>query len=101
MKTLGLIFLIAKLSVLSPDNVSRYINRQGIAHPNIVLAQSIQECGYDYGSYNARFRNNLFGMKGGSKTEDNKYGYAIDNEWFHDLALSTQVVVKKSDICYQ
>ena len=28
-------------------------------------------------------------------------GYSIDKDWFHDLALQTQVVIKKSDICYQ
>ena len=28
-------------------------------------------------------------------------GYAIDQDWLHDAALVTQVVVKKSDICYQ
>ncbi len=30
-----------------------------------------------------------------------KYGYAIDIEWMHELALQTQVVKKESDICYQ
>ena len=85
MKTLGLIFLIAKLSVLSPDNVSRYINRHDIAHPNIVLAQTIQECGYSYDSYNARCRNNICGMKGGEKDDDNKYGYAIYDHWFDSI----------------
>jgi hypothetical protein len=28
-------------------------------------------------------------------------GFAIDQGWFHDLALLTQVVIKQSDICYQ
>jgi len=28
-------------------------------------------------------------------------GYQIDNEWFHELALVTQVVIKQSRICYQ
>jgi len=32
---------------------------------------------------------------------ENKLGYAIDENWFHDLALLTQVVIKKSNICYQ
>src|SRR5688500_18147282 len=27
-------------------------------------------------------------------------GASIDAEWFHQLALLTQVVIKKSDICY-
>jgi len=29
------------------------------------------------------------------------YGFSIDKKWFHNLALQTQVVIKKSDICYQ
>ncbi len=28
-------------------------------------------------------------------------GFAIDSDWMHDLALLTQVVIKKSEICYQ
>ena len=28
-------------------------------------------------------------------------GYAIDQEWLHELALHTQVVYKKSELCYQ
>ena len=28
-------------------------------------------------------------------------GYSIEKEWFHKLALHTQVVVKESQICYQ
>jgi len=27
-------------------------------------------------------------------------GYAIDKEWLHDLALHTQIVIKKSPLCY-
>lgn len=29
------------------------------------------------------------------------YGYAIDQKWFHDLALHTQIVIKSSPLCYQ
>lgn len=32
---------------------------------------------------------------------ESQMGYAIDREWLHQLALSTQIVVKKSEICYQ
>ena len=31
---------------------------------------------------------------------EQKAGYAIDQEWLHDLALHTQVVVKESALCY-
>ena len=32
---------------------------------------------------------------------EDQQGFAIDRKWFDDLGLLTQVVVKKSDICYQ
>ncbi len=32
---------------------------------------------------------------------EDKSGYCIDDNWFHELALLTQIVIKKSDICYQ
>lgn len=32
---------------------------------------------------------------------EKQYKYVIDSEWFHNLALQTQVVVKGSDICYE
>jgi predicted O-methyltransferase YrrM len=32
---------------------------------------------------------------------ENNNGYQIDKEWFHDLALLTQVVIKDDDLCYQ
>ena len=28
-------------------------------------------------------------------------GYVIDEHWFHNLALHTQVVIKTSELCYQ
>lgn len=52
-----------------------------IAHPEIVLAQTINECGWDYDSNNAMKRNNFFGMTGGKKCESNKYGYKIFSHW--------------------
>jgi len=32
---------------------------------------------------------------------EQKLRFAIDDEWFHELALHTQVVIKESEICYQ
>jgi len=32
---------------------------------------------------------------------ESKLGLSISKDWFHDLALHTQVVIKKSKICYQ
>ena len=32
---------------------------------------------------------------------ENELGYSINEDWFHKLALLTQVVIKESDICYQ
>ena len=31
---------------------------------------------------------------------ERKIGFKIDNNWINDLALHTQVVIKKSKICY-
>ena len=31
---------------------------------------------------------------------EQKMGFAIDTEWLHELALHTQVVIKKSPLCY-
>ena len=28
-------------------------------------------------------------------------GYKIEYDWFHELALHTQIVIKKSELCYQ
>lgn len=32
---------------------------------------------------------------------EDEYGYAVDRDWFDNLSLLTQVVIKKSSICYQ
>jgi predicted O-methyltransferase YrrM len=32
---------------------------------------------------------------------EKEMGYAIDQDWFQQLALQTQVVIKQSDLCYQ
>lgn len=32
---------------------------------------------------------------------EREMGHAVDKEWFHELALQTQVVIKTSPICYQ
>ncbi len=32
---------------------------------------------------------------------EEEYGYKIDNEWLNELAFHTQIVIKKSKICYQ
>ena len=32
---------------------------------------------------------------------EDRLGYAIDQDWLHELALHTQVVIKQSELCYQ
>lgn len=31
---------------------------------------------------------------------ENETGYSIQQDWYHDLALHTQVVIKRSELCY-
>ncbi len=57
------------------------INYCGLKYPEIVLAQSIKEAGWEYNSHNATKRNNLFGLKGGKKCESNDKGYKIFDHW--------------------
>lgn len=63
------------------EQVWQEIQCNELKHPEIVLAQSIKEAGWDYDSWNAIKRNNLFGLKGGKKCNSNKYGYKIFNHW--------------------
>ncbi len=44
------------------EEVRKELTKQGIKHAEIVLAQSILECGWNYDSYNAKTNNNLFGL---------------------------------------
>jgi len=48
---------------LNLENVEYWINYFEIRHPEIVLAQSIQECGWNYTSYKAENMNNIFGFQ--------------------------------------
>jgi len=81
MKTLGLIKLLIMTLQPTPNRVETYAERIGISETEIVVSQSIAECGWNYISWNAKERHNLFGMKGGVKREDNIHGYAIYNHW--------------------
>lgn len=81
MKTLGLIKLLIMTLQPTPNRVHSYCERIGIRESEIVTSQSIAECGWEYESYNARERRNVFGMKGSVKCEDNKHGYAIYKHW--------------------
>ena len=65
---------------LTKENVYAEIMRCDIKWSEIVLKQSILESGW-YKSHNCLVRNNLFGLKGGEKTEDNPHGYKIFNHW--------------------
>lgn len=45
------------------ENMLYWLNYFEIQYPEIVLAQSIQECGWAYDSYRAQNMNNLFGFE--------------------------------------
>ena len=81
LKTLGLIKLLIYTLNPTPKRVHTYAERIGIQEAKIVTAQSIGECGWDYESYNARVRNNIFGMRSGKVTESNPNGYTIYENW--------------------
>jgi len=81
MKTLGIIKLLIMTLQPTPNRVETYAERIGISETEIVVSQSIAECGWQYESYNARERNNIFGYRGGRVTEDNPKRYSIYNHW--------------------
>jgi len=68
-------------NALTIEQVWAEINYCELKYPEIVLAQSIKEAGWRYDSHNAVRRHNLFGLKGGKKSESNEYGYKIFNHW--------------------
>lgn len=79
------IFLLLILSLntkgLTVEQVWAEINYCELKYPEIVLAQSIKEAGWEYNSPNAEKRHNLFGLKGGKKCDSNQYGYKIFEHW--------------------
>jgi len=66
------------------QNVCRELYRYGVKFQSIVLAQACLESGW-FKSYNCTHRNNIFGMKGGSKTIDNPQGYKIYKNWVYSV----------------
>lgn len=55
---------ILTVDSLTAYNVYKHCINNGVAYPAIVTAQSIQESGWDYESYNATDRNNILGIGG-------------------------------------
>lgn len=51
---------------LNQENVLYWLNYFEVQYPEIVLAQSIQECGWKYDSYRAETYNNIFGFETGA-----------------------------------
>ena len=70
--------------VLNYTNVYAEIMRLDIKFSEKVLRQTVIESGH-YTSHNCLKRNNITGMKGGEKTSDNEYGYAIFDNWMDCL----------------
>lgn len=58
------------------EEVKQEIKNQKLKFTYIVLAQSILECGWEYESYNARERHNLFGL-----VKPDGSGYFEFNTW--------------------
>ena len=48
---------------LNQENVMYWLNYFEVQYPEIVLSQSIQECGWKYESYRAQEMNNIFGFE--------------------------------------
>jgi len=48
---------------LNQENVLYWLNYFEVQYPEIVLSQSIQECGWKYESYRAQEMNNIFGFE--------------------------------------
>lgn len=65
---------------LTKENVYAEIMRCDIKFSEIVLRQALLETGH-FTSKNCLVRQNLFGLKGGEKTDDNPNGYKIFNHW--------------------
>ena len=65
---------------LTKENVYAEIMRCDVKFSDIVLRQALLETGH-FTSKNCLVRQNLFGLKGGEKTEDNPNGYKIFNHW--------------------
>jgi len=77
-------FMIYPSNELTKENVYAEIMRCNIKFSDIVLRQAILESGW-FKSHNCLVRQNLFGMCGGEKTENNVHGYKIYSHWRHSV----------------
>jgi hypothetical protein len=53
--------LFTTVTAQTINEVHSYLYQLEVKHPDIVMSQIIQECGYDINSYNATHRRNLTG----------------------------------------
>lgn len=58
---------------LNPENVMFWLNFFEVEYPEIVLTQSIQECGWNLDSQRATEDNNIFGLQ---HSNENSFEYA-------------------------
>lgn len=72
---LSLILLVTTANSQSKEEVYIYLLQIGCEEPEIVTKQSVQECGHKYESYNARERNNLFGLWNHAKQQYYKFDH--------------------------
>jgi hypothetical protein len=76
------IIKIDSVKELTLENLFLEIKKDSLDSPEIVLAQAVQECGWDLNSYNARKRNNLFGFRNrNSITKSNPLGNMYISSW--------------------
>lgn len=67
------LLMVKHCSAQTKIEVLMHLKSIGVKHPEIVTKQSILECGHHYESYNARKRNNLFGLWNHSKQQYYKF----------------------------
>ncbi len=86
--------ILQKIDNLLVYAVNKYANRRWYNSP---LTKKIRASKNEYIEIWEKVRNKKYKL---IDDIEEKYSEKIDNEWYHKLALHTQVVKKKSDIVY-
>lgn len=68
--------------------------------PSKVLGYSDRKDDYSPNDYYKIYKSNLYNSYPVIDKIEKKLGYKIDNEWLNNLALITQISIKKTKICY-
>jgi len=86
--------ILQKIDNLLVSAVNKYANRRWYNSP---LTKKILASKKEYLKIWGKAKNKKYKLV---DDIEEKYSAKINNEWYHNLALHTQVVKKKSDICY-